>query len=79
MLASLDAIAWPAIWITVMATSPFSKGVLGWAVISVAGFAAVYRVCRAIGRNERYWFTSSRWGVPVAILIATGSIIKLLA
>ena len=78
VFALLDAILWPAVWLAVIAVAPFSAGVIGWTAMGLIGLAAVRRAHRAIRRNERYWFTTSRWGAPLAMLIATGLAIKLL-
>jgi hypothetical protein len=78
-LAVVDAIFWPALWLAIIASAPFDLGVVGWVGSGLAGLAAVRRGHRAIYRNERYWFTTWRWGVPVAILLAVGSAIRLLA
>jgi hypothetical protein len=78
-LALIDALAWPALWIAAIASAPLDMGFFSWVFIGLAGFAAVLRARRAIWRNERYWFTTWQWGVPIAALIAVGFAIKLLA
>lgn len=77
-LALIDAITWPGLCLAFMASAPFDAGVFGWTAMGAAVFAAVYRAYRAVCRNERYWFTTVRWGVPIAMLIATGLVVKLL-
>ena len=79
LFALLDAVAWPALWLALIATAPFSRGVIGWTAMGLLGVVAACRIHRAIHRNERYWFTSARWGAPIAALIATGLAITLLA
>ena len=78
-LALFDAVAWPGLWLAVIASAPFDVGIGGWTAVAVLGFAAVRRAYRAIWRNERYWFTTVRWGVPVVWLLAGGLVLKLLA
>ena len=77
-LAAIDAIAWPVLWLALIAIAPFDTGVVGWIAIGVLALAAMRRAHRAIFRNERYWFTTARWGVPAAMLIAVGLTLNLL-
>jgi hypothetical protein len=77
--ALIDAIAWPALWIALIANAPFTVGVVGWTAMGLVCLAAVSRARRALWRNERYWFTTRRWGVPFAALLAVGFAIRLLA
>jgi hypothetical protein len=78
-VAFLDAIVWPALWLVLIAGAPLNIGLVGWTAMGLAGVAAIRRAHRAIWRNERYWFTTSRWGVSIAILIALGLAIRVLA
>ena len=77
MLALLDAIVWPALWFALIAASPFAQGVVGWTAMGLLGLAAIRRAYLAILRNERYWFTTAGWAAPIAILMATGLVIRL--
>ena len=79
VLAVLDALAWPALWLALIASAPFDMGAVGWIAVAGLGLAALGRTRRAIWRNERYWFTTSRWGLPIAALIAVGIATKLIA
>lgn len=76
-LALIDAIAWPVLWLAAIAAAPFDMGAFGWVFMGLACLAAVVRARRAIWCNERYWFTTSRWGAPIAMLIAIGLAIGL--
>lgn len=77
-LAVVDAIAWPALWIALIATAPFAAGVTGWVSAGLIGLVAIRRLHRAIWRNERYWFTTWRWGAPLSGMVLAALAIKLL-
>jgi hypothetical protein len=78
-LALIDAIVWPTLWIAFIANTPLNVGIVGWTATGLVCLAAVRRVHRALCRNERYWFTTWRWGKPFAALLAVGLAIRLLA
>ena len=78
-LAVADAVAWPALWIAAVANARFNTGIVGVVVMAVATMSIVRRAQRALWRNERYWFTTWRWGVPVATLASLAWTIKLVA
>ena len=78
LLAVLDAIVWPALWFTTIEKVPFNLGIFGTAGLVLLGLAAVRRTHRAIWRNDRYWFTTWRWGVPLATMLAVAIAVKLL-
>ena len=59
-----------------VAIAPFSAGVVGIIVVAVALVAAVLRAQRAILSNERYWFTTCRWGVPLIAIVVAGYVMK---
>lgn len=61
-LAAVDAVVFPALWIWAITQAPFATGAVGQAVAVVAVLLAVRRLGRAIGHNERYQFTTWRWG-----------------
>jgi hypothetical protein len=75
----IDAIAWPVIWLVLLAIAPFDIGLVGWVALGVAGVAAISRTHRAIWRNERYRFTTLRWGMATAVLVAVGLAMSILA
>jgi hypothetical protein len=58
-----------------MAPNP---GVFGRVVGALLILFAIQRSSRALFRNERYRFTTWRWGVPVLGLVALGALIKAL-
>ena len=71
-LAVLDALAWPAIVLVAIRTARFSTGIFGLVVSTLAVLIAARRLHRAIFLNQRYHFTTSRWGMVLAALIAIG-------
>lgn len=77
MLAAVDAVAWPGALALVVWVAPVATGIAGALVIGVAALIAVARLRRAIWRNERYWFTTWRWGKPVLALLLIGGVLKL--
>ena len=75
-LAALDAVAWPALWIAAVRHAPADLGLVAPVVFAVAVLAGLGRIRTAVWRNERYRFTTWRWGrVPVG-LMALGLLIK---
>jgi hypothetical protein len=62
-LAAADAVAWPAAWVL--------------AVSAVAVLSAIGRLHRALCVNERYWFTTWRWGKILAGMLFIGFVMKL--
>jgi hypothetical protein len=78
-LASLDAVAWPALWAAAIVTVPFSTGIVGNVGLSFVVLVDARRLHTAILRNERYWFTIRRWGLPLAGLVAVGAATNLLS
>ena len=75
-LGFVDAVGWPLAWIVMALHLPKPAGLMGPAIITIAALAAASRAFRALYRNERYWFTTWRWGVPVAILLVAGLVLK---
>jgi hypothetical protein len=63
--------------IAAIASAPFKTGAVGWVAMGMLALAALGRAHRAIWRNERYWFTTWRWGVLIAALIVVGMAIRL--
>ncbi len=78
-LAALDAIVWPAGWALVVAQAPMPMGIVGLVVTASAALFVVSRLQRALLRNERYRFTTWRWGRVVVGLVLLGWIMKLVA
>jgi len=77
-LALADALIWPALWFGALAIVPSSTGIVGLLGMAIAVHAAARRAWRAWWHNERYWFTTWRWGRPIAIMLLLGWLMKLL-
>jgi hypothetical protein len=77
LLALVDAAGWPAAWIALAMHLPQPTGIVGPAVIAFAVLSAVGRVHRALCLNQRYHFTTWRWGRMVLGLLLFGLLLKL--
>jgi hypothetical protein len=77
-LAMIDAVIWPALWVFLVANAPFETGIAGVVVIALALLCGVRRAQRALWQNERYWFTSWRWGKPLLALLVVAWLLRLL-
>ena len=74
--AVLDALAWPLIWLLGIAALAIPIGLVGWLVAAVVVWHAAVRSRRAIWLNHRYRFTTWRWGGVIMVLLALGSVLK---
>ena len=54
-------------------------GIVGMLVVTCAGLFALSRLRRALFGNERYRFTTWRWGRALAVLMLVGLVMKLMA
>jgi hypothetical protein len=75
-LAALDAISWPALWIAVARHAPADFGLIAPVICAVAVLAGLSRLWTAVWRNERYRFTTWRWGRVLVGLMALGLLMK---
>jgi hypothetical protein len=71
MLAALDAVAWPLLAALVLLSLP-QPGNAGLVALAACALTAVHRLLRAVLRNERYFFTTWRWGRLLAGLLVFG-------
>ena len=76
-LAAIDALAWPALWVMLIARAPAPVGLVGAVAISWAVVSALTRLRRALCSNHRYRFTTWRWGRLVFALLLFGWVLKL--
>ena len=77
-LAAVDALAWPALWVVVIACIPAHSGVAGSVAVAWAGFSSLARLRRALHNNRRYRFTTWRWGRPAMALLLFSWVLKLI-
>jgi hypothetical protein len=77
LLAALDAVVWPTLWIAGVLASPFGMGVVGASIFALACCAGFSRLWKAVNSNENYRFTILRWGRPVFGLLAMGAFLNL--
>jgi hypothetical protein len=77
LLAAVDAVLWPLMWVLVFRHAPEPVGLVGPFVAAAAGLFALLRLHRALWENHRYWFTTWRWGRIVAALMLMGVVMKL--
>jgi len=76
--ACIDALVWPALVCVAVAQVPFNTGIIGVTAIAFAMTSAVRRTHRALRNNERYWFTTWRWGLSVVAMMSLALTMKLL-
>ena len=76
-LAALDAVAWPAAGALAVTHAPMPTGIVGIFVIACAALSAASRLQEALLRNERYRFTTWRWGRVLMGLVLLGLVMKL--
>ena len=77
LLALLDAIAWPGLGILAVRQAPLETGVVGEVIVAAAVFVAGLRSVTALSQNQRYRFTTWRWGRLALVLIAVGLLLKM--
>ena len=74
--AALDAVIWPAFWMLGATQIPVATGIVGPFVQIAAVLLASSRIRVALWRNERYRFTTWRWGRLFLLLWAIGWMLK---
>lgn len=77
VLAALDAVAWPLLWVLVLSQLPRPVGIVGPFFMAVAVLCAIGRLHRAVWVNHRYRFTTWRWGKFAVALLLLGELMKL--
>ena len=76
VLAAADAIVWPALWIGVIVAAPFRTGVAGALLITLMLWSSLTRLRTALAENQRYRFTTWRWGRPIVVILVIGAVLK---
>jgi hypothetical protein len=78
LLAAFDAVLWPVLWVWVFAQAPRPVGLVWPFVTAVAILCALNRLHRAVWVNQRYRFTTWRWGRIGLAMLMFGALLKLL-
>jgi hypothetical protein len=76
LLAAVDAIAWPVLWVLLIRHAPQPVGLLGPFVTTLAVLAGMGRLHCALWVNHRYWFTTWRWVKVLAAMLLIGALLK---
>jgi hypothetical protein len=76
-LAVADAVGWPVAWVLLIQQAPEPVGLIGPFLTAVAVLSALGRLHRAVWLNQRYRFTTWRWGRIVGALWLMGLVMKL--
>ena len=77
MLAAIDAVAWPLMWVLLIRQVPGPAGLVGPFVTALAVLLALGRLHRALWVNHRYWFTTWRWGKVLGAMLLIGAVLKI--
>ncbi len=77
-LAAADAVAWPALLALAVCHIRVPVGIVGPVAIVLAVLFALARLHRAVWVNQRYRFTTWRWGKVAAVIVLAGYLLKLL-
>lgn len=77
LLAAVDAVAWPLLWVLIIWQVPGSAGLVGPFVTALAVLLGLGRLHRALCVNHRYWFTTWRWGKVLGAMLLVGTVMKL--
>ncbi len=78
LLALLDAVAWPTLWVGLLVRAPFRTGVVGTVAMALLVTIAARRSHKAIFRNERYRFTTWRYGLVLTWSAVVGAVMKMM-
>jgi hypothetical protein len=77
LLAAIDAVAWPLMWVLLIGQVPGPAGLVGPFVTALAVLLGLGRLHRALWVNHRYWFTTWRWGKVLGAMLLIGAVMKL--
>ena len=78
VLAALDAVGWPILWVLFIRHAPQPVGLLGPVLAAVMLLWGLGRLHRALWANHRYRFTTWRWGRMAATLLFVSVVVKAL-
>ncbi len=77
LLAAVDAVAWPLMWVLLIREVPGPAGLVGPFVTALAVLFGLGRLHRALWVNHRYWFTTWRWGKVLGAMLLIGAVLKI--
>jgi hypothetical protein len=77
LLAAVDAVAWPVLWVLLIRHAPEPAGLVGPFATALAVLLGLGRLHRAIAVNHRYWFTTWKWGKVAVALLIVGAVLKI--
>ncbi|WP_425258944.1 hypothetical protein ACPOLB_25915 [Rubrivivax sp. RP6-9] len=77
LLAAVDAVIWPLVWVLLIRHVPGPAGLVGPFVTTLAVLIGLGRLHRALWFNHRYWFTTWRWGKVLGAMLLIGAVMKL--
>jgi hypothetical protein len=77
LLAAVDAVAWPLVWVLLILQVPGPAGLVEPFVTALAVLLGLRRLHRALWVNHRYWFTTWRWGKVLGAMLLIGAVMKL--
>jgi hypothetical protein len=77
LLAAVDAVAWPLMWMLLIQQVPGPAGLVGPFVTALAVLLGLGRLHRALCVNHRYWFTTWRWGKVLGAMLLIGAVLKI--
>jgi hypothetical protein len=78
LLAAIDAVAWPLLWVLLINEVSAPVGLLSPFVSAIALLAGLGRLHGALWFNHRYRFTTWRWGRIAAAFVVTGWVMKVM-
>jgi hypothetical protein len=77
LLAAIDAVIWPLMWVLLIRHVPGPVGLVGPFVTALAVLLGLGRLHRALWANHRYWFTTWRWGRVLGAMLLIGAVLKI--
>ena len=77
LLAAVDAVIWPLMWVLLVRNAPQPMGLIGPFITALAVLIGLGRLHRAVWVNQRYWFTTWRWGKVLGAILLIGAVMKL--
>lgn len=77
LLAAVDAVAWPLMWVLLIRHVPGPAGLVGPFVTALAVLLGLGRLHGALWVNHRYWFTTWRWGKVLGAMLLIGAVLKI--